>query len=226
MDVAAVIVAVGTVALEDHVAVAVEVDQVITAPEADMAAEIVKAMVKGRTKTAIVIRATEEIATEWIVVLTTRVAIALTKATTAEVAIKATMVNATTRAAPTTDHRETEEVHPTSHEVDIVEDHLEERQEDHHLEVAVTNETHRTRKSKEDGGQTRIAPSLFCLKQKFKCRFFFYEIVFSPSRHLDSETGSRHHFQLLFFFLLFLSPTVIISFVRGREGKGNQLRMS
>ncbi len=165
MDVAAVIVAVGTVALEDHVAAAVEVDQVITAPEADMAAEIVKVMVKGRTKTAIVIRVTEEeIATEWIVVLTTRVAIVLTKATMAEVAIKATMVNATTRAAPTTDHRETEEVHPTPHEVDIVEDPLEERQEDHHLEVAVTIETHRTRKSKEDGGQTRIAPSLFCLK--------------------------------------------------------------
>ena len=168
MDVAAVIVAVGTVALEeDHVAAVVAVvDQVITTLEADMAVEIAKAMVKGPTR-IMSARATEAIAMEWIVDLTTKI-VPTIRATTVEVATKATMVNATTRVGPTTDHRATNEgVRPMLLEVGTVVVHLGERPEevvDLHPEVVVTIETNRTRKSKEDGGHTRIVPSYFVLK--------------------------------------------------------------
>ena len=209
MDVVVATVVVVTAGLEeDHVVV---VQAIITTPEVDTVVVIVKETAKGTTRIMIVIKVMV-IATEWNAALI-RVVNVPTKATTVGVATKETMANEITRVV-LTDHLETEEeTLRMRHEATVaatVADHPEELLEDHLEELVVTmEETHRTLKSKKRmwwSNQNR--PILFCFEIEVQMPAFFLRKRLL--RHLDSETGIHHHFQLYFSFLL-LSITVIIS---------------
>jgi hypothetical protein len=222
MDVVVAIVVVVTAGQEEDHVVADQV--IITTPGVDTVVAIVKEMAKGTIRIMIAIRVMVVIVTEWNAALI-RVENVPTKATMVGVATKETMANVITKVVPT-DHLETEEETLMRHEVtaaatvavhpvELLEDHLEE------VVVVMMAEIHRTLKNK-----VAVKPEsshlIFFWNRSSNAGFFLWKRLL---RHLDSQTGIRHHFQLYFFFL-FLSNYRHYFFCTRRRMKRNPFRTS